>query len=223
MNARMIDHEQAISTMMAERYLLGELADQERDAYEAHLFECEICFAQVKAGTEFIRSFKHLDEQPVAEVHPGFLPRWMAGFRQPVAAWAVALCILAVGLNLYQYRQLSQTKGPALERSYVLTGIAHGGESAKLIEAPPGSMLSLRVEYTPSGEFTAYGVRILSEAGAVQSSIAIPRDQVDGIAKLAVPANSLKPGKYSIIVWGRNNDGNESELGRGAFELRLSQ
>lgn len=225
MNAKVIDHQEAIKNMMAERYLLRELSENERDAYEAHLFDCQACFEQVKAGTAFVSYIKRIGEEPaIAHIQPaGLLARLMTGLRQPVAAGAVALCVFAVGLNIYQYRELSQPKGPALERSYVLTGIAHGGESAKLIEVPAGSTLSLSLEYTPHGEFTAYGVRVLSESGSVKSSLSIPRDQVDGMAKVAIPANSLSAGKYSIIVWGRNNDGNESELARGAFELRFSE
>ncbi|HET9365971.1 MAG TPA: zf-HC2 domain-containing protein [Candidatus Angelobacter sp.] len=66
MNAKMIDHEQAIKTMMAERYLLGELTENERDAYEAHLFDCQTCFDQVKAGTEFVSYLKQIGgEEPV--------------------------------------------------------------------------------------------------------------------------------------------------------------
>jgi hypothetical protein len=227
MDAKVIDHQQAIRDLMAERYLLGELSEAERDAYEAHLFDCQTCFEQVRAGTEFVGHIKRVGAQePVAPTGfqpAGLLARLAAGFRQPVAAFAAVLCVFAVGVNIYQYRELSRPKGAALERSYVLTGIAHGGGSAKLIEAPSGSTLSLSLEYVPRGEFTAYGVRLLSASGAVLSSLPIPGDQVDGMAKLAVPANSLSAGKYSIIVWGRNSDRVESEIARGAFELRFPE
>lgn len=226
MNAKVIDHQQAIKNMMAERYLLGELSEVELEAYEAHLFDCQICFDQIKAGTEFVGHLRRIgQENPVTVgLQPaGWWTRFMNGLRQPVAAYATALCVFAIGLNLYQYHNLSQTKGPALERSYVLTGIAHGGESAKRIEVPASSTLSLHLEYTPRGEFTAYGVRILSDSGSVKSSLPIPPDQVDGMAKLAVPAHALGAGRYSIIVWGQRNDGTENEIARGAFELRFSQ
>lgn len=226
MNAKMIDHEQAVKTMMAERYLLGELTGNERDAYEAHLFDCQACFAQVKAGTEFVSYLKQIgaEEPAVVPARPaGLVARFLAGLRQPVAACAIAACILVVGSNVYLYRELAQQKGPAIERRYVLTGIAHGGQSARLIEVPPDTILDLDVDYTTSGEFTAYGARILSESGLIESSLSIPIDQADGMAKIAVPAHSLKAGKYSIIVWGRTDDGSEREIGGGAFELRFSK
>src|SRR5262249_51838727 len=225
MNANVIGHEQAIRNMMAERYLLGELSENERDAYEAHLFDCQVCFAQVKAGTELVGHIKLAGaEDPVVVAQPaGFPAALIAGLRQPVAAWAFAVAVLAIGLNIFQYSALSGSKGPALERSYVLTGIAHGGESAKLIEVPAGSTVGLSLEYTPRGEFTAYGVRVLSESGSMKSSLPIPLDQVDGMAKVALPANSLAAGTNSIVVWARTNDVTKKEIARGAFELRFSK
>ena len=59
MNTRMIDHDEAVKDLMAERYLLGELNAAERDAYEEHLFCCDACFHQVKAGTELIAELRH--------------------------------------------------------------------------------------------------------------------------------------------------------------------
>ncbi len=38
MTARVMDHEEAIRNFTVERYLLGELPENDRDAYEEHLF-----------------------------------------------------------------------------------------------------------------------------------------------------------------------------------------
>ena len=85
MNARIINHDDAIKDLMAERYLLGELNTDERDAYEEHLFSCNACFEQVKAGTEFVSHLRHIDTQhPQAPLAPGFMSRVMAGIRQPL-------------------------------------------------------------------------------------------------------------------------------------------
>jgi hypothetical protein len=40
----MIDHQDAVKSLMAERYLLGELNAGEREAYEEHFFSCDACF-----------------------------------------------------------------------------------------------------------------------------------------------------------------------------------
>jgi len=38
----------------AERYVLGEMADVERDEYEAHFFSCEACADDVRAAAAFL-------------------------------------------------------------------------------------------------------------------------------------------------------------------------
>ena len=60
MNTRIINHDEAVKDLMAERYLLGELNAAEREAYELHLFSCDACFEQVKVGTEFVTHLRHI-------------------------------------------------------------------------------------------------------------------------------------------------------------------
>ena len=84
MNTRMINHDDAVKDLMAERYLLGELNTAERDAYEEHLFSCDACFEQVKAGTEFVTHLRHIGtEAPQAPLLPGFMSRIVTSARQP--------------------------------------------------------------------------------------------------------------------------------------------
>jgi anti-sigma factor RsiW len=42
-----MDHDEAISTHAATRYVLGEMDDKERDAFEDHMFACPECAKQV--------------------------------------------------------------------------------------------------------------------------------------------------------------------------------
>src|SRR5262245_32593956 len=115
MNAKVIDHEQAMKNLMAERYLLGELSDDERDAYEAHLFDCQTCFAQVKAGTEFVGYIKRIGSQEAvsaAEVQP-IWRRFFGYLSRPVFAPAFAVLFLGfAGLSLYQGLLIQRLEEP---------------------------------------------------------------------------------------------------------------
>src|SRR6476660_8877819 len=71
MSAQMIDHQDAVKNLMAERYLLGELNAGEREAYEEHLFSCDACFEQVKAGTELVGHLRQIGAEEAAA-----RPRW---------------------------------------------------------------------------------------------------------------------------------------------------
>lgn len=53
MSAIQIIHEFCQQNHMVERYLLGELKGLDLDDFERHMFECCICFDEVKLGQEF--------------------------------------------------------------------------------------------------------------------------------------------------------------------------
>jgi hypothetical protein len=221
MTARIINHDDAIKNLMAERYLLSELNTDERDAYEEHLFSCDACFEQVKAGTEFVRHLRHLDTQqpPLA---PGFMSRVIAAIRQPLTLTMFTFLVLMGGFAVHQNSEISYLKEPRPEIRSVLTGIAHGSSEVHLITVPRNSALSLNVEYAPKGEFISYRAQILSSSGKALHTVALPETQVGTTATIALPADALKPAQYSMVVFGRRSDGTQEEVGRGAFELQFT-
>jgi len=53
-----MDHGEALQMMAAERYLLDELTPEERDEFELHMFGCQECALDIRAGAAFIREAK---------------------------------------------------------------------------------------------------------------------------------------------------------------------
>jgi anti-sigma factor RsiW len=49
-----MDHNEAIKLRAAERYALGELPEDVRDAYEEHFFDCAECAMEMKAVSAFV-------------------------------------------------------------------------------------------------------------------------------------------------------------------------
>ena len=127
MNERMMNHDDAVKNLMAERYLLGELNTTERDAYEEHLFSCDACFEQVKAGTEFVSHLRHIGtEAPQVPLLPGFMSRLMTNARQPLTITAFGFLLFASGIAIHQNSVIAHLKEPRPEIRSVLTGVAHG-------------------------------------------------------------------------------------------------
>src|SRR6185436_16132166 len=64
-----MDHRQAIATHAAERYLLNELNDADRNAFEDHYFTCVTCAEDVKAGAQMQQGIRGgmLDKAGVAQ------------------------------------------------------------------------------------------------------------------------------------------------------------
>jgi hypothetical protein len=223
MNANMMDHEQAMKNLTAERYLLGELTGNELEAYEEHLFTCSACFEQVSLGAEFIGQLRQSGAQefvPAHAVKPGFVPSLLASFRQPAPALAFGLLLCVGGFSVYQNSVISRLKGPRPDSPYVLTGIAHGAGDS--LQVSRNGNLSLSVEYAPKGEFVSYNARVLTESGKMKHVLELPSNQPPGMASITVPAEALQPGKYTIIISGRTSDGTENEVARCSFELQFT-
>ena len=144
MSAQMIDHQEAVKNLMAERYLLGELNAVEREAYEEHLFSCGACFEQVKAGTEFVGHLRRMGaEEPRPALAPGFLAQVIRNLRQPVAVTALGLFLCSSGIAVHQNMVITRLKEPRPELRSTLTGVAHGSSEANLIRISRNSGLSL--------------------------------------------------------------------------------
>jgi len=223
MNTRMITHDEAIKDLMAERYLLGELNASEREAYEEHFFSCDACFEQVRVGTEFVSHLRHIGtEDPKPSIAPGFMSRLMTSARQPLTVTMFGFLVVAGGLAVRQSSEITRLKEPRPEIRSVLAGIAHGSSEVRLIEVPRNYALSLNVEYTPKGEFISYQAQILSSSGKALHVVALPETQTGTTASIALPADTLRPGQYSIVVFGRRSDGTQEQVGHGVFELQFT-
>lgn len=223
MNARMIDHDEAVKGLMAERYLLGELNAAERDSYEEHLFCCNACFQQVKAGTELIGELRHIGtEGTQAPLAPGFMSRLLTNASQPLTITVFGFLLFTTGVAVRQGSIISRLKEPRPEIRSVLTGVAHGSDETNKLIVSRNSGLSLNVEYARKGEFTSYRVQILSGSGKAMHEVALSEKQVGTTASITMPADALEPGQYSVVVFGRRSDGTQEEVGRGVFELQFT-
>ena len=51
---RSMDHADAVALCLAKHYVLGELQEEDAEAFEAHMFGCALCAEQVRLGFEFL-------------------------------------------------------------------------------------------------------------------------------------------------------------------------
>src|SRR5579864_2649641 len=214
-------HEQAVGSQAVERYLLGELTEDECSAFESHYFDCPVCFEQIKLSGDFLRHAREvLDPEP----EPGFLsPGWMGrllgDFRRPATAFVAAMLLCALGIGGYQLVVIAHLKAPRLESRYILSGATRSGP-VKVIEVPRDGLLSLRVEYHSAAEFISYRVEIVSESGKVEYSVPLPAGHAEDF--IAVRADSLDAGKYSLVVYGVSAEGGQTQVGEGGFDLQFA-
>lgn len=231
-------HEQAMNTGAVERYLLGELTEEQRSAFEAHYFDCKVCFDQIELSQDFMRQARQVlgEDQPgrakidsekitqksssTALPSPGWLAGVLGDLRRPAMAFVSAMLLCAIGIGVYQHNQISSLKAPRVEARYTLVGEAKGGPE-KQISVARNTMLGLRVDFLRRAEFVSYRAQIVSEAGKVKYSLPIPNQTEDSVT-VSLPADDLEAGKYSLVVHGVTADGTQTETGHGGFDLQFT-
>jgi hypothetical protein len=217
MSAQMIDHQEAVKTLMAERYLLGELNAGECEAYEEHLYSCDACFEQVKAGTELVSQLQRIGTEGAK--FGVAAPRWAQSLRnmlRPAPAFALAAFILA-GTSLYQNMiTIPMLKGPQIELRFNLTEQNRG---SSVVAAPRNSRIHLAVEFRRPKDFGSYEAQIQTMDGKVKWPVPFLPSQ-DTI-ELSLYAGALQPGKYVVVVYGRDGDSRQ-ELARDPFTMQFT-
>ena len=108
-------HEDIIESNLMDKYVLGKLAANQEEEFEAHFVDCPECVEQLKISRSFINDLKHLavqepflpDSKPAAQSqqrHEQIAPRrvWWA------VAWACV--IVAVGFGFFAVRRLNRVE-----------------------------------------------------------------------------------------------------------------
>jgi hypothetical protein len=88
-----VTHQEAVNSFATERYLLGEMSDVDRDAFEEHYFSCDACAQDVRTGSAMGRAAQGVFAADA-------VPRIRAAapwHRSAVLPWAIAasLAVLA--------------------------------------------------------------------------------------------------------------------------------
>ncbi|HEY1912216.1 MAG TPA: zf-HC2 domain-containing protein [Vicinamibacterales bacterium] len=151
-----MDHPQAVETLAMERYLLREMNDTERDAFEDHYFSCVECAQDARAAAVMQEGVASGVARGADVASIGDRPK-VAAFRPKTTSWRnsialpwAAAALLAVGLG---YQTFEGPFGAA--RSTTFTGAvalapatlrpASRGEEA-VVTPGPGGVLTLAVD-----------------------------------------------------------------------------
>jgi hypothetical protein len=216
MSNNTMSHEQALRSQAVERYVLGELTPEEREAFEGHYFDCSACFDQVKLSAQFLRQAREvLDPEP----EKGWLARMLGEFRRPVPAFATAALVCALGMGTYQQFVIADLKEPRIESRYTLTGPERS--AAKPVKASRNEKLALTVDFVRKPEFTSYQAQIVSDSGKVKVSLPAGAAGEDSVT-ISLFANTLDTGENSMVVYGVTADGVKTQAGRGELNLQFA-
>jgi Putative zinc-finger len=184
-----MDHEAATRTAAVERYQLGEMSDQERDAFEEHYFSCPICAEAVRTAEALTRDIKEVLREGTFQPRP----RWW--FRLPAMIPVGAALVMAAVVAYQNVVVLPELKAPReLGPAVILEGVTRGAE----VKVAAGEALHFEMgsDGVTSGRLR---VDIERQAGGKVAG---------GIVAAPVPGQPLDiyfpgkfgPGRYMVVV-----------------------
>jgi hypothetical protein len=244
-----MDHNYAIENHTAERYLLQELNEEERDAYEEHFFSCSVCAEEVKTASEFLETAKHVVQDEIKSqlhghaVHHSLWGSWL-NFRSllhPLPAMACALFVVMSGFGIYQnwvtipeLRQIASAAQPTPgmtiaqvlnAKSTIIAEEARDEQKTQIVKKSEPFQLQFDVRPDNSGSYQSYVAYVETAGGIRKLSYNILKAETKSPVKVAVAAGALESGNYFVVVRGVNSNGTESrvkgEPDRLSFQLNV--
>jgi hypothetical protein len=197
-----MDHHKAIDTMAAERYILGELNQHERDAFEEHFFDCPKCSMSVRDAAKIAAAVR-LGEPRGAAIPRSRMNWWAA---------AAASVIVAAGFN---YRYLLQMATPDHPGPAPIHGQAGDQQidldSARAVEvayhlrADQPVVLNFVVP-PPEHPLPFYTCELLDGADRIIRTMTVMREQAQNPVPMPLKAQTLRTGRYKVVIRGGDRE-----------------
>jgi len=202
-------HQDSVNTLASERYLLEEMTELERHAFEEHFFDCADCAEDVRAGAYLREGAK--SGLMAAKAGPSVVafPSKPASRRLPTfIPWAAAASLALV--SGYQALFLGTGSGPRLEPQALtpvtLRPATRGAEPVVIVEGDKPVALVIDVNIgansdRPAAELS-YDLRTIDGPSSSSSfSGRAPAPEAGAPLLLLVPGASLPaPGRYLLRV-----------------------
>ena len=232
-----MEHTDAIRDFLAEKYLLGELTPEVREQFEEHIFECQECSDDVRAGASLIEHLKGVlstqASTPLAVSAKKFQPKWTLTWMRPAFALAAVAGLLAVvGFQAFFVqpalkREIAQADAPhILPSTSLITANSRGG-NRPVITVPRGGAFLLFVDVPSDPSFASYVFELRSPTGKLEFSLPVSAEQAKQTLSLEIPPGPRESGVYSLDVRGVGAAGaapaSGAERARYLFELQTTK
>lgn len=231
-----MDHGEALQMMAAERYLLDELTPEERDAFELHMFGCQECALDLRAGAAFISEAKSVlpelqpqtsrsvPAKPAAKESTERKKGW-SFLWQP----AFALPVFAVMLALIAYQNFSAI--PSLRRATSEPRIAYSnpihigtrGAAHTFVQADRSQGLALSLNLPQSSDYSSFAFALYDSSGKQFWTHTLSRPTEDeSIVSLVVPSSGLQSGSYTLSISGITPQNERVEIDRRVLDVQFT-
>jgi anti-sigma factor RsiW len=210
-----MDHQEVIRLAAVENYLLDELPPPQRHEFEEHFFECGLCAKDLRMTAEFLDlTREELRHGPIGGSVPRAVkPSWLELLWRPMViapALAVLLAVIAYQ-NVVVYPRLggaiAQLSRPHIVSAVSLIGANSRGGALPAANAATSQPVLLSVDIPAAEQFPGYACVLVDSSGAIVWRVPVSQEQARDTVSIAVPAGSLRPGDYTLVVQGLSSQG----------------
>ena len=209
-----MEHEKAIQNLAVECYLLGEMAPEEREAFEEHYFECSVCAEDVRNASQFLEDAKDILAREHGRIPQKSTPQPATPASRPARNWfgwnwlqpqwaGAAIAILLVVRRIQNFgtipglrRQLDQTDVPRALNTALLRPQTRG--DAAILKTQAGAPVLLTFD-VPESDASKLQFVVESEDGKAVLQAAgdapLPGEQVN----FFIPKLDLQAGTYKLV------------------------
>ena len=228
-----MQHEDAVRTRAAERYLLGEMSPEEREVYEDHYFSCVTCGDELSATASFLANARVALATPESVSAAPDRGNRAAGAdgqswwrrllaTSPVLAPALGVAVVTLAAMVaYQQlavipelrQQLAGRDAPQAVPTVALRSAARG-DGPRLRVAPADAVAVLQADLFPEPTVASYTAALLTADGREQFRTSLEAPQPGMPVTLLIPVRDLMPGTYTLVFLDHPAGG---EAGRFTF------
>jgi hypothetical protein len=201
-----VDHEAAVKTLAAERYILGEMDDKEAEQFEEHFFDCRLCAQDVRDTATFGDGVKAAfgrqpveDEDRAAGTTVRVIPKpW---YRNPQLVMPYAAVLLLGIVIVFQAAGPggSITVEPLAMEPVMLVGLR---AAVQEVTVPDGQdRFFMVVDIISPETYPQYSLRVLTEEG-IEVAVMQAAAPAAGSLGMDLPSDRFPAGTYSVVLSG---------------------
>jgi hypothetical protein len=200
-----MEHQAAIDTHAVERYLLGEMPVDERDAFEEHYFACVSCAEEVRVGAQFRANYDHAGPAKPAAARQ----RWWEGWMRWPSLIPVAASLAFAGVVWFQ---ASRTAVLATLEDYTIPETVRSGNTVVVPKGTGPAAISFVIP--ADAPPPPYECTIADSTGKTVGTTTLKRPMTPE-ARVQLQRDRLSPGLYTVTL---RSDG--APVAQYTFQLR---
>jgi hypothetical protein len=198
-----MNHDDAIESLAAERYILDDLEPSERDAFEEHFFDCTECTADVRDAAKVADGVR----TGIRVVPVKHYTRWAAAAAGAAVAIGLAYQYVpqVAGLWKHSPAPIGQPARVIAPEKVIELEATRGAAAVYHVRAnqPAGIYFTIPPSDVPP---SAYTCALLHASGHVLKTVEVRRDQAAEPVRLSLSAGTLRKGDYKLVIRGGDRE-----------------